>query len=158
MTPRGSAPFRAFTTLEQEIHELIDRMGGRAWSEGLGWRPDTDIYRDGATLVVEAELPGIDADRDLRVTVDGCVLSITGISRQRPDGSESDRLITERRFGPFHREVMLPDGCCPAGIDAAFGNGLLTVRVACPEEPAADAAPSPIRVMVRGRSAGNGDG
>ena len=70
------APFSAFTSLEQEMHSLLDRLGARPWLEGFGWKPDTDIYRRGGILVVEAELPGLDPSRDLTVDVDDGVVFI----------------------------------------------------------------------------------
>ena len=46
------APFSAFTELEQEMHTLLDRFGGRPWLEGFGWHPDIDVFRYNDELVV----------------------------------------------------------------------------------------------------------
>ena len=154
MTVQMSTPFRAFTRLEQEMHELIDRMGARPWREGFGWRPDTDIYHADGKLVVEVELPGVEHRSDLSVGIEDNVLLISGMSRQSSDASDSECLVSERRFGPFHREVFLPDGCRPSGVTASFGNGVLVVRIACPEDAGAGEGPGPIRVVVIDGEAG----
>ncbi len=130
MTDRDWIPFRAFTLLEQEMHELVERIGGRSWVDGFGWKPDTDIYRCGPAFVVQLELPGINPLRDLEINIEDNVLQISGRMVQANDVSESDRFITERRYGPFHREVMLPCGIDPASVEAAFSNGVLTIRAA----------------------------
>jgi len=148
MSDERGVPFQAFTSLEQEMHSLLDRVGARSWVEGFGWRPDTDIYRDDSALVVQLELPGIDPRSDLDVDVEGNVLQISWRKVQAPDVTETDRFITERRFGPFHRDVMLPDEVDPFGITAVFGNGILTVRVAWPEEPPGAAPSKRVRVSV----------
>jgi HSP20 family protein len=127
------APFSAFTSLEQEMHSLLDRLGARPWLEGFGWKPDTDIYRRGGTLVVEAELPGLDPSRDLKVDVDDGVLQIKGMKPESDGVRETDRYVTERRFGPFQRSVMLPSGVDPEAITAVYRNGVVTVRVPLPE-------------------------
>jgi HSP20 family protein len=148
MSDEKWAPFQAFTSLEQEMHLLLDRVGARSWVEGFGWRPDTDIYRDDSVLVVQMELPGIDPLEDLDVDVEDNVLQISGHKMQAPDVTETDRFITERRFGPFHRDVMLPGGVDPSGITAAFGNGILTIRVAWPKVPPEQAPSKRVHVSV----------
>jgi HSP20 family protein len=132
------APFRAFTELEQEMHTLLDRIGARPWMEGFGWKPDSDIYRDGRALVVEVELPGVDPSADLEVHVEGNVLEVTGARFQSSGVDEADRYVTERRFGRFARRVMLPGPVDPAAVTADYANGLLTVRVPLPELPSDD--------------------
>jgi HSP20 family protein len=132
------APFSAFTELEQEMHSLLDRVGARPWLEGFGWKPDTDIFRDNGTLVVQAELPGLDPAKDLEIDVEENVLQITGEKSESKEIKETDQYVTECRYGSFRRSVMLPDGVDPAAVSAAYDNGILTVRVPLPEESAAE--------------------
>ena len=148
MSDERSVSFQAFTSLEQEMHSLLDRVGARSWIEGFGWRPDTDIYRADSVLVVQLELPGIDPLEDLEVDVEDNVLQISGRKTQAPDVTETDRFITERRFGPFHRDVMLPDEVDASGISAVFDNGILTIRVAWPAEPPKETPSKRVRVSV----------
>ena len=130
------------------MHSLLDRVGARSWVEGFGWRPDTDIYRADSVLVVQLELPGIDPLEDLEVDVEDNVLQISGRKTQAPDVTETDRFITERRFGPFHRDVMLPDEVDASAITAVFDNGILTIRVARPAEPPEETPSKRVRVSV----------
>lgn len=129
------APFSAFTSLEQEMQSLLDRIGARPWIEGFGWKPDADIYREEGSLVVQAELPGLDPEADLDITVEGNVLQITGEKSESHEIDETNRYVSERRFGSFRRSVMLPDGVDPDAVTAGYDNGVLTVRVSLPETP-----------------------
>jgi HSP20 family protein len=137
MTMTKWAPFRAFTELEQEMHTLLDHFGARSWLEGFGWRPDTDISRDGSTLVVEIDLPGIDPYRDVHIDLVDNVLRIEGDRREARPVSDADRYIHERPSGSFHRSVMLPDGVRAETISARYENGTLSIRVPVLEAPAA---------------------
>lgn len=132
------APFGAFTELEQEMHTLLDHFGGRPWLEGFGWRPDTDVYRNGSTLVVEVDLPGIDPSRDLKIHVVNNVLRIEGEKCEAANVKEADRFVHERRCGCFHRSVMLPDAVNAESVSAFYDNGTLTVRIPVPDVEAAD--------------------
>jgi len=142
------ASFGAFTSLEQELHALVDRIGGRTGIDGLGWRPDTDIYLHDGELVVEVEVPCL--GEQPAVEVEGNVLRISGDKPRTPGVDEKDRLVTERRFGRFERAVILPDGVDPGSIRAEFGDGLLTVRISLPATRG-EAAPGGRRIEV-GRS------
>lgn len=127
-------PFEAFTTLEQEMHSLLDRIGARPWLEGFGWKPDTDIWRDGATLVVETELPGIDPEADLSVELRDGVLQIHGHRESTSQSREADRYVSERRAGAFTRNVMIPAGIDGNKVSAQFKNGVLTLRIPLPSD------------------------
>jgi len=141
------APFSAFTSLEQEMQTLLDRIGARPWLEGFGWKPDADIYREEGILVVQAELPGIEPDADLDITIESNVLQIKGEKTESHEIKEADRYVSERRFGSFRRSVMLPEGVDPAAVSAEYDNGVLTVRVTLPETPA-EGEPHKTRVDV----------
>jgi HSP20 family protein len=143
------APFSAFTSLEQEMQSLLDRIGARPWLEGFGWKPDADIYREEGTLVVQAELPGLDPEADLDITVESNVLQIKGEKSESHEVDETNRYVTERRFGSFRRSVMLPEGVDPETVTADYDNGVLTVRVTLPETPSEE-EPRKIHVDVAG--------
>jgi HSP20 family molecular chaperone IbpA len=127
------APFRAFTALEQEMHLLLDRLGARPWAEGFGWKPDTDIFRHNDEMVVEVELPGLDPTDDLEIDIEGDVLQVSGVKSESMEADEVDRLVRERRCGPFRRCIMLPSGVIPYSVSARYEKGVLTVRIPLPE-------------------------
>jgi HSP20 family molecular chaperone IbpA len=92
-------------------------------------------YVEDDQYVLRAELPGIDPDNDVEITVDGGVLTIK--AERREDKKEGTR--SEFRYGAFTRSVTLPAGADQDAITATFGDGILEVRVGikAPKEPEA---------------------
>jgi HSP20 family protein len=95
-------------------------------------------YRQDDTLVVRAELPGIDPDKDVRLTV---VNGRLAIEAERHEESEAERdgfMLRELRYGTFSRTLPLAVGVSTESISATYKDGLLEVRI-----PAAAATPGP---------------
>lgn len=132
------APFTAFTSLERELQELLDRLSIPA-IEGMAWKPSTDVSRENGSLVLRAELPGIDPAKDVTIDVEDNVLHIKGEKKIEREFEETDRFVRERRYGSFERNLMLPEGVDPGSVTAIYEKGILTVEVPLPEEAAAEA-------------------
>ncbi len=128
------APFTAFTSLEREIQDMFERFSMRPIVEGMTWKPTADVYRENGTLVVRAELPGIDPASDLTIDVEDNVLHIKGEKKFEREFEETDRFVRERRYGSFERSLMLPEGVDPAAVTAIYEKGVLIVEVPLPEE------------------------
>jgi HSP20 family protein len=94
-----------------------------------------DFVRDGS-YVIRAELPGIDPDKDLEVTVARGVLTINAERREE----SSDKHHSEFRYGTFSRSVTLPAGADEEHVEALYGHGILEVTVKLAEDKAAKAA------------------
>ena len=152
------APFSAFAELEQEMHALLDRFGGRPWLEGFGWHPDIDVFRYNGELIVVADLPGIDPVQDLAIYMANNVLRIEGEKCETGDIDALSRLVHERRCGRFERCVLLPDGVETDAVVAQFDNGTLTVRVPLPEGAIGGEDPHPVKIDVTTTSGTDPDG
>lgn len=74
---------------------------------------------------VRAELPGIDPEKDVDITVRDGVLTIKA---ERSERKESNGR-SEFSYGSFVRSVTLPPGSDEDGIKAAYDKGILTVTV-----------------------------
>jgi HSP20 family protein len=86
-------------------------------------------FRDGETLVVRCEVPGIDPDKDVDLTVSDGILRITARREDRSENKDKERYRSEFRYGVFVREVMLPPGVQEKDIDASYQDGVLEVRI-----------------------------
>lgn len=127
------APFRTFTSLERELHSMLDRFSPRPWIEGLGWKPYTDVFREDGELVVRAELPGIDLETGLTIEVQDNVLHIFGEKKEEKEVKEDDRYVKECQYGSFQRDIVLPEGVDAEMIKATYDDGVLMVRLPIPE-------------------------
>ena len=89
---------------------------------------------DGNTLVVRAELPGIDPEQDVEVTVADGVLTIRGERQEKKEHKEKDSYRSEFRYGSFIRRLPLPGGVQQADVKASYKDGVLEVRAPLPEQ------------------------
>jgi HSP20 family protein len=96
-------------------------------------------YRDGNDLVVRGEIPGVDPDNDIEVTVDSGRLTIRAERQSRSESTEDKGYRSEFRYGSFSRVVTLPEGANADDISASYTDGILEVRIplGTPEAPPA---------------------
>jgi HSP20 family protein len=103
-------------------------------------------FRDGDSLIVKAELPGIDADKDVEITVTGDVLRLHAKREEKSETTKAGGYRSEFRYGSFERDIALPQGIDPAGIEASYTDGILTVKVPVPAEKEESQRVIPVRV------------
>ncbi|KIS28160.1 hypothetical protein TV39_06240 [Arthrobacter sp. SPG23] len=99
-----------------------------------------DEYVDEETLVVRAQLPGADPDKDIEVSVAGGVLHIRAGRDDAGGHSDRDRFHSALRYRRFTRNLPLPEGVTDKDIKVSFRNGVLEVRTPLPAAPGTDAA------------------
>ena len=152
-TFRGSfAP--AFGPALEELRDEFDRLWTaltaapplHGWGVGPagGAFPAVNVAESETAVVVEAELPGLDAS-DVDISVSGDELVLKG---SRPESAESARAsgeagdgaapgVTwhrrERGSGAFERRIALPVAVDAAQVEARLVDGVLTVT--CPKAP-----------------------
>jgi HSP20 family molecular chaperone IbpA len=90
-----------------------------------------DFVRDGK-YVIRAELPGIDPDKDLEVTIANGILTIN--AERREEFTDSRR--SEFHYGTFSRSVTLPAAADEKHIEAIYGRGILEVTIKLTEDTA----------------------
>jgi HSP20 family molecular chaperone IbpA len=112
------------------LTELFD------WFES-GWPVVAEWRRDGGhalriedrleddRYLVRAEIPGIDPDKDLEITVSDGVLTIA--AERREEISEKGR--SEFHYGSLMRRVALPAGAVEDKVVARYQDGILDVTV-----------------------------
>lgn len=91
---------------------------------------------DGDTCVIRAELPGVDPDKDVQISVTDGVLHLQAERHEQEEETRPDGYRTEFRYGRLVRSVKLPDGTTDADITASYKDGILEVRVPAPKPPA----------------------
>jgi HSP20 family protein len=121
---------REINKMRKTVEQLFDRMWmdfGSSLSPAMTTLgPSVDISETANTVIVKAELPGIDIN-DVKISVTERTLSLMGEKRAEMarKGAQYHRL--ERRFGSFSRTIQLP---CPINvedIDATYEKGVLVI-------------------------------
>lgn len=132
-----------------DVYDRFDRMFDE-WMKGLPFRWPmfgrewvaedvirVDEFRENGDLVIRAELPGIDPDKDVELTVSDGMLHIEAERREEEKVEERGYLRRELRCGRFSRTLPLPEGVTESDVTASYKDGILEIRVPSPApEPA----------------------
>ena len=112
----------------------MERLFGSSRASGAaGVFPALNVYDTGETVVVRAEVPGIDpADLDINATVNA--LTIKG-ERKAEDAAEGASFHRrERGHGSFSRTISMPYDIDPSKVTAGYKLGVLEVTLPKAEE------------------------
>lgn len=104
---------------------------------GRDWVADevirVDEFREDESLVVRAELPGIDPDKDVEITMADRMLYIKAEHREEETKEERTYMRHELRYGSLTRTLPLPEGATESDIKASYKDGILEIRIPAPE-------------------------
>lgn len=101
-------------------------------------------HREDGAVVVRAELPGVDPDKDIEITVTDGALQLRAHREERHQEEQEGRYRSEFHYGSFSRRVPLPQGASEDDVEATYHDGILEVRVKVEEQP----EPAPKAVPV----------
>ena len=127
-----------------DLGEWMDRF----FPERLLWGglSDKDALRveeflDGDTLVVRAELPGIDPDKDVEISMHDGMLHIRAERRESSEKKDAAGYRSEFRYGMFERTLPLSPGVSDADVTATYKDGILEVRMPKAKDTQASTVP-----------------
>jgi HSP20 family protein len=83
------------------------------------WRPRINAWESDQTLVLEAELPGVEPGQ-VEVSIEGAVLTLQG----KPDKADKTDKCPQ-----FARQLRLPFAVEVDAVKASFANGILTLNL-----------------------------
>ncbi|MFH1887849.1 MAG: Hsp20/alpha crystallin family protein [Pseudomonadota bacterium] len=123
-------PFGELANLRQEMERLWNRSLGEGLFErpGVTWSPNLDVSEKDDTVLVRAELPGLEPP-DITVSVSGDVLTIRGEKKSETEKDEENVHYSERYFGSFSRSLKLSSPVDPGKVEASFKNGVLSITL-----------------------------
>ena len=111
---------------------------------GGAWMPPVDIYSTGEhALVIKAEIPGMNKD-EIEITVENFTLTIRGEKKTEETVKNDQFHRVERSYGTFTRSFALPQTVDANKVEAAYKDGVLTIKLPQREE----AKPKQIKVNV----------
>jgi HSP20 family protein len=129
-------PWQDLFDVEREMRDIGRRVLGTGWFAPMAvdsgtatWAPVLDVFSRQGDLIVRAELPGIDPEKDVEITVEDGVLTIKGERRREQKTEEENYYRFESSYGSFQRSVSLPTNVKADDIAASYENGILEVVV-----------------------------
>lgn len=84
--------------------------------------------------MVRAELPGVDPEKDVEISVQDHSLLISAHRQERTEEKAKGGYRSEFRYGSFSRALPLPEGATEQDIRATYADGVLEVRIPVPEQ------------------------
>jgi HSP20 family protein len=148
-------PFRDLVSIQDRMNRIFDdafrgaRTGSEDdWALGGTWAPAVDIFEKDGSIVLKAELPGVDP-KDVDVRVENNVLTLRGERKFENEVKREHYHRVERAYGTFSRSFTLPNVVDTEKIKAEYKEGILQVSLPQKEE----AKPKQISISV-GRVSG----
>jgi HSP20 family protein len=132
---RSVEPVEVFDRLDRLFGEWMGMFPFHRPFFDRGWSTErirVDEYRENGELVVRAELPGIDPERDLELTVSDDMLHIEAERREEEKTETQGYVRHEIRYGSFQRWLALPEGVTESDVTATYKDGILEIHVATP--------------------------
>lgn len=128
-------PFKDFLTIQEDLHKMFDRFLGGSEGKSLGavWAPAIDVFEEDKELVIQAELPGLEA-KDVDVTVEEDSLTLKGERKFEKEEKEDKYYRLERRYGLFQRTIPFPVEVKVDQAKAQFKDGVLRITIPKIEE------------------------
>ena len=131
LIPYRADDFGSLTALQGRMNHLFDSFFGGDRPHTLGvqqWLPAVDVVETPETLLVKAELPGIDP-KDIEISVVGDTLTIKG--RKTTEKEEKGKTWHRRECttGTFLRSITLPVDVDADHVEAVGEAGVLTITL-----------------------------
>ena len=128
-------------TMQHDLDRVFDRffeptfwpLGKRNRVETM-WEPSLDLSETEKEFVVRLEAPAMARD-DFDVDLDRNLLTLSGKRELHKEEKGVDYLWQERMEGRFVRTIRLPAPVQEGKVEAAYVDGVLTVRLPKAVEP-----------------------
>lgn len=127
--------------VDRMFRDMFRGLLGDSWAGLPEGRPiKVEEFVEDGTVVIRAELPGIDPDEDVDITVADGVLHVVATREERSEEERPEGYRSEFHYGSLERHIRLPEGTEADDITATYRDGILEVRIPAPadiEKPAA---------------------
>ncbi|MGB6058933.1 MAG: Hsp20/alpha crystallin family protein [Microthrixaceae bacterium] len=142
-------PFRGFPRLLGSQFEDWPALNGLGYPdlnvlEGSDEddRMKIEEYRENGALVIKAEMPGVDPENDIEITLSNGNMDIRVERREEHESTDENGFYrSEFSYGEFTRRVSLPAGVTSQDVTANYRDGILEVRVPVRNEAVSEKVP-----------------
>jgi HSP20 family protein len=128
---RSASPFHSLQRLNTMLDEAFWPWSNTQGDYGTitaAWAPACDVFEDAESVKIIAEIPGVNPE-EVRLSMEGNVLTIRGEKKQRAEEKTERVHRYERSYGWFERAFSLPNTVDPDRIEAKVDQGVLTVEL-----------------------------
>ncbi len=141
-------PLRDLLTTQDRFNRLFNDTFPNFFGSGrlaatASWIPAVDVYETDQSVVLKAELPGVDP-KDVEARVEDGTLYLKGERKFENEVKEENYQRVERAYGSFTRTFALPSSVDADKVAAEYKDGVLTLTLPKREE----AKPRTIKINV----------
>ncbi|OHA64087.1 MAG: hypothetical protein A2842_02160 [Candidatus Wildermuthbacteria bacterium RIFCSPHIGHO2_01_FULL_48_25] len=87
-----------------------------------------DVYQTNGEIVIQATIAGVNPD-DLDIAIENDVVTISGERRNPNEEEDKSYFYQECYWGPFSRQIILPEEIDTTRIEASMKEGIFTLRL-----------------------------
>lgn len=123
--------------LSREVERLFEEIIHRPWGfcrDIRGWNPSVDLYETADAFILEADLPGVQAD-DVELGIENHDVVLRGWRSLEKDPSDGQFRTMERSSGHFMRRMELPESVDKDAVKVEFYDGVLRVIIPKSKKP-----------------------
>jgi len=135
--PRRKGQYGDLLSLTDELdrffHEGWRGLQDKDFLPERVWSPAVDLYETDDSLIVKAELPGLDK-KDIKLTLSDGLLTIAGEKKQEKETKKKNYRRLESSYGAFQRVIELPVPVQANKVKADYKRGVLEITLPKAEE------------------------
>lgn len=113
------------TTMMRRFGEMPDLFGDLFVESSMR----IEEFESDGQLVIRAEMPGIDPDEDVEITVADHRLHVKAERKEETKDEDVTGWRSEFHYGSFERSMPLPMGATEDDVTATYADGILEIRV-----------------------------
>ena len=121
-------------TIGKNFDEMLDRFFKEpvfsvpGLFSGGNWRPNIDVSEGKKSIIVKAELPGVEKE-GIDLSLEGRLLTICGEKKHEKEESGEHYHRVESSFGFYKRTIELPADVDDTKVSAKYKNGVLKIKL-----------------------------
>lgn len=112
---------------EPEV-ERIEEGSGLQNLAGQEGELAVDVYQTDGELVIQSAIAGVKPE-ELDISIEDDLVLIRGNRKKPAEKSEVNYFHQECYWGPFCRQIILPEEVDPSRAEATMKEGILTIRI-----------------------------
>lgn len=118
--------------IELEIEKIEEKKEIKGFAlENLGGQEGqlaVDVYQTNGELVIQSAIAGVKPE-ELDISIEGDLVLIKGNRKKPIEKNEINYFYQECYWGPFSRQIILPEETDPSRAEATLEEGILTIRI-----------------------------
>ncbi len=87
-----------------------------------------DVYQTNGEIVIQSTIAGVSAD-ELDIAIENDIVTISGERRNPNEEEDKSYFYQECYWGPFSRQIILPEEIDTSRIEASMKDGVFTLRL-----------------------------